>query len=123
MKRIGLLLILFTVMLLLLPTHLYGQDGATTTAVQPTGATIEPPAAPTEPAEVTDAPIIHVSERETGFDLWRMEPAQGGRETAVIPYTHAYSQAALDAAALNDLGDWSNTAALICILPQGAAYN
>jgi hypothetical protein len=52
-----------------------------------------------------------------------MDPAQIGGATAVTPYTHAYSQAALGAAAVTDLGDWSNDAALACIFALGTQYN
>ncbi|MFO7682000.1 MAG: hypothetical protein R6X34_18305, partial [Chloroflexota bacterium] len=118
MKRIGLLLVLLTLMLLLLPTHLHGQSGTPVPTAEPAEAPAEPTAAPAEPvAEPAEAPIIHVSEREAGFDLWRMDPAQIGGATAVTANTP------LAPTAINDLGDWSNDTALICILPQGAAYN
>jgi CSLREA domain-containing protein/uncharacterized repeat protein (TIGR01451 family) len=115
MKRTLFMLILFLAALLLTPLHLQGQT-ATETAVALPDPTPQPPASVTEP-------VIHVSEREAGFDLWTMDPAQIGGTTAVTPYTHAYSQAALGAAAVTDLGDWDNTAALACIFALGTQYN
>ncbi|MCL4263755.1 MAG: CSLREA domain-containing protein [Anaerolineae bacterium] len=114
MKRTGFILILFTLMLLLLPTHLYGQSSTTATVTEPAEVTV----AAAQP--IPDAPIIHVSEREAGFDLWRMEPVQDEVATAVAANTPL---GPLAPTAVNDLGDWSNTAALACILPQGAVYN
>lgn len=112
MKRIGFLLSLLTLTLLLLPSQMSGQEGTAAPLNEPAEVTTADPTP--QPPTIGADPVIHVSEREAGFDLWRMEPAQSGAVATNTP---------LGPTAVNDLGDWSNTAALLCILPQGAAYN
>ncbi|HUM67212.1 MAG TPA: Ig-like domain-containing protein, partial [Chloroflexota bacterium] len=111
MKRALFIFILFLTALLITPLHLQGQM-ETTTAV----ATAAVP----EPTPTAAAPLIHIGEQEAVWDLWTMKMAEPLAATAVA--ANAYP-GPLSVEAINDLGDWSNTAALACILPLGGTYN